>query len=209
MIDEIKNSLLVLQNTIQSSIPIYLTLIGILVVVLVLNLITHYRFSILGVIPRNPLGIPGILFAPFIHANLNHLFFNLIPLIVLTTFLLAYGLDFYWNITWILIIYSGLLTWLFARPGIHIGASGLITAYWGFLVVEAYFNHSIFSFVAAFVCIYYFFGIFFGILPSQDRVSWEGHLFGLVAGITTFLAGYYIPVIGVMLFQKPYLIPLI
>lgn len=207
MLGEINNTLLLLKSTIQNSIPIYVALIVMLSFGLILNILTQYRLSLLGIIPRHLMGLPGVFFAPFLHANFNHLFFNLIPLLVLTTFILAYGFDFYWNISWILIVYSGFITWLFARPGIHIGASGLITAYWGFLVVEAFMNHNIFNFSAGFVCVYYFIGIFFGIFPSQDRVSWEGHLFGLFAGVSTYLTGYYFPSIGKILFYPPYLIP--
>lgn len=202
MLNEINNALLLLKATIIHSMPIYFAIIVILFSALILNIMTQYRLSFLGIIPRHWQGLPGVVFAPFLHANFNHLFFNLMPLLVLTTFILAYGVDFYWNLTWILIIYSGLITWLFARPGIHIGASGLITAYWGFLVIEAYINHNVFNVAAGFVCVYYFMGIFVGIFPSQDRVSWEGHLFGLIAGITTYLTCYNFPFIGHLLFPQ-------
>lgn len=203
--DNIANALGLIQSTIQQSLPYLLQLSLLLLFVFLMNLLTMGRLGILGIIPRKIYGIQGIVFAPFIHATFNHLFFNLIPLIILSDMLMLYGFEFYWQITWVLIITSGVLIWLFARPGIHVGASSLITAYWGFLVTNAFYSPSnIINIAIGFICIYYFIGIFIGIFPSQDRVSWEGHLFGLISGIIVYLLAYYIPLMHKLLFEQPY-----
>lgn len=78
---------------------------------------------------------------------------------------------------------SGGILWLIGRRAIHVGASGLIMGYWGYLLVYAYQHPSILSYVLAIICIYYFGGLLLSIFPKEDSVSWEGHLFGLFAGI--------------------------
>lgn len=140
---------------------------------------------LLGIYPRKLWGLPGIFLAPFLHANFNHLFFNSIPLIVLSNFILMNGLHFFLVVSLAITVMSGFLIWCFAKPGIHLGASGVITGYWSFLVYNIYQQGTLTAILLGAVCIYYFAGIFLGIFPREKEVSWEGHLFGLLAGIAT------------------------
>ena len=152
------------------------------------------RLLYLGIIPRHVDGLPGILFAPLLHANFNHLFFNSIPLIVLSNFILINGLYYYLEITLIITLLSGFLIWCFAKPGLHIGASALITGYWGLLVSDIYQQGTLTAIILGVISLYYFAGIFLSIFPSEKGVSWEGHLFGLIAGlITSYCALIYSP----------------
>ncbi len=139
----------------------------------------------LGIQPRHFYGLPGIFFAPFIHLNFNHLFFNTIPLIVLSDFILMNGLDYFLTVSLSITVMSGFLIWCFAKPGIHLGASAVITGYWALLVCNIYQQGTIMAIFLGVICFYYFAGIFLGVFPSRKGVSWEGHLFGLLAGITT------------------------
>jgi membrane associated rhomboid family serine protease len=143
------------------------------------------RLLLLGIIPRHLRGIPGILFAPVLHANLNHLFFNTFPLVVLGNFLLMGGVFYFVVITIVITVVSGSLIWCFAKPGLHIGASAVVTGYWGVLVSNSYHHVSVTSLILAVICLYYFAGIFYGVFPGKKGVSWEGHLFGLFAGLGT------------------------
>ncbi len=138
---------------------------------------------LLGIIPRQLSGLRGIIFAPFLHAGFNHLFFNMIPLLVLSNFILLQGMHYYLLISAEITVISGLGIWCFGKSGIHLGASALITGYWSFLLANAYQQQSTTTIILALVSIYYFAGIFFGIFPSKKGVSWEGHLFGLLAGL--------------------------
>jgi membrane associated rhomboid family serine protease len=151
----------------------------------------------LGIIPRHLLGIPGIVCAPLLHANFNHLFFNSIPLIVLSNFILINGVHYYLLVTVMITLLSGIAIWCFAKPGIHLGASALITGYWGFLVSNIYQQASATTVILGIISIYYFAGIFLGIFPSQKGVSWEGHLFGLLAGLaTSYLLNNHLQIIS-------------
>ena len=96
------------------------------------------RFNInlnhLGIYPRKIEGLRGILFSPFIHGDVKHLFNNAIPLLVLTSALFY----FYRRIRWKVLIYglllTGLFTWIIGRSNIHIGASGVIYMLTAFLI---------------------------------------------------------------------------
>lgn len=135
------------------------------------------------------MGLPGIFFAPFLHANFNHLFFNTIPLLVLSDFLLIHGLPYFMIVTLAITVLSGLLIWCFAKPGLHVGASAVITGYWALLLMNSYQQANVTSIMLGIVSVYYFLGIFYGVFPGKKGVSWEGHLFGLVAGLAT---GYFL-----------------
>lgn len=150
---------------------------------------------LLGIIPRTLRGLPGILFSPLLHADFNHIFFNSIPLFVLSGFVLVNGLQLYITITLFITILCGLAVWCFGNKGIHIGASGLITGYWGFLIADIYTKATPTTIILGILSAYYFAGIFLGIFPREKGVSWQGHLFGLLAGLATSFfinKGYYL-----------------
>jgi membrane associated rhomboid family serine protease len=150
--------------------------------------ITHFIYQkilLLGIIPRQTRGLPGVLFAPLLHANFNHIFFNSIPLIVLSNFILIEGLHYYLIVTLMITVLSGLAIWCIAKPGIHLGASALITGYWGFLISNIYQNATLTTLILGVLSLYYFGGIFLGIFSTDKGVSWQGHLFGLLAGLGT------------------------
>lgn len=139
----------------------------------------------LGIRPRKLSGLPGIVCAPFLHANFNHLFFNCIPLVVLSNFILIDGISYFIVTTISITLLSGVAIWLFARPLIHVGASGVISGYWGFLVYNIYQSGTLTAIILGLVSAYYFAGIFLGIFPGKKGVSWESHFIGLLAGLLT------------------------
>ena len=141
------------------------------------------KLYIFGLLPRRLVGLPGIIFSPFLHQDFGHLIFNLIPLWMLTNLVLMMGWVAYVWVSLLLIFSSGLLLWLFGRSALHIGASGLIVAYWGFLLMSLSGGLSFQTILTIFVCLYYFGGLLFSILPTDRYVSWEGHLFGLISGL--------------------------
>lgn len=151
--------------------------------VFILNALTGRHLSMLGIIPRRLYGLPGVVFAPFLHANTTHLFFNCIPLVVLSNFILFNGLHYYLMVTAVITVGSGLLIWCFAKPGLHLGASAVITGYWGLLVCQSYQTPTLLSVFLGLICLYYFIGIFYAVFPAKKGISWEGHLFGLVTGV--------------------------
>ncbi|VEB36558.1 AraC family transcriptional regulator [Legionella sainthelensi] len=185
MLEELNNSLelIIIQTQNNSS-----TLTIILLIPWCFFLISHFiyrRILLLGIIPRHIRGLPGIFFAPVLHADFNHIFFNSIPLVVLSNFILINGLNYFLFVTLMITLISGIAIWCFAKPGLHVGASGLITGYWALLVSNIYQNGTLTTLILGVISLYYFAGIFFGIFPKKKGVSWEAHLFGLLAGLAT------------------------
>lgn len=184
MLDELINSLNLIIAQTQNNYFILIIILLTLWLVFFVTLLDR-KLLMLGIIPRRIRGLPGILFAPLLHADFNHLFFNSIPLVVLSNFILINGVYYYIIVTLMITLLSGIAIWCFAKPGLHVGASGLITGYWGFLVSNIYQNASVTTFILGLISIYYFAGIFLGIFPRERGVSWEAHLFGLLAGFAT------------------------
>lgn len=170
--------------------PIVLKVLLALWGIQLINAIVGYRLNYLGLVPRTVTGLLGIFISPFLHAGFDHLFVNSVVLFVLMNLMLLFGIHTWLLATFLITVISGGLVWLLGRRAIHIGASGVIMGYWGFLLVSAYSMGSLFSILIAAICLYFFSSLILNVLPLDRRSSWEGHLFGLIAGITTV---YLIP----------------
>lgn len=136
-----------------------------------------------GIIPRSVIGLRGILFAPLLHGNFAHLIGNTVPFVILGWLVMLRRTSDFFVVTALVMLLGGLGTWLFGSPGYHIGASGVIFGYFGFLVARGYFERSFVAIAfSVFVAILYG-GLIWGVLPGQPGISWEGHLFGFLGGI--------------------------
>lgn len=158
-------------------------LLAIIWLVEAINLILGHGFASWGILPRHLSGLIGIPLAPFIHGSLLHATSNTIPLLVLGGLVLIAGQKRFWEATILIVLLSGALVWVLARDAYHIGASGLVFGYFGILLGRAAIQRSIISFVIAAITIALYGGLIWGILPTQSYVSFEAHLFGLIAGV--------------------------
>ena len=152
-------------------------------VIEVINLFTGRMLSQLGTIPRYVPGLKGIILGPFVHGSLTHYFSNIIPLCIFSYLLLQYGLKRYLQVTLWIMITTGLLVWLFARPATHIGVSGVIYGYFGYLVLAGFLSGKFKLIIISVLVAFFYGGLIFGILPSSPFISWESHLFGFIAGL--------------------------
>lgn len=144
---------------------------------------TGSKLNRFGILPRTVRGLVGILLAPILHKNLNHLLFNSVPLFFLGIFAMSLNLiQFYWA-TLFIILLAGTGVWCIGRYGNHIGASALIAGYFGYVLAYAYLNPTFIAFFCAAVAFYYFGSILFSLFPSDAGTSWEGHLCGFIAGL--------------------------
>ncbi|MHC4269311.1 MAG: rhomboid family intramembrane serine protease [Planctomycetota bacterium] len=148
-----------------------------------INSFLGHRLSSWGILPRTLTGLKGIPLSPFLHTSIIHVLFNTIPFAVLGGFVMVYGRQMFFEVSIIIIFVGGIALWLFGRPSCHVGASGLIFGYFGYLVLRAWYKRSLKSFVLAFLTVSLYGGIIWGLLPTFSRISWEGHLFGMLAGI--------------------------
>jgi membrane associated rhomboid family serine protease len=136
-----------------------------------------------GVIPRRLGGLVGIAAMPFLHANLEHLVGNTVPLIVLLI-LLAGSRAESWEVVVIISCLGGLLLWVFGRPAVHIGASGLISGLAAFLILSGFLEQRIIPLLIALLVGFLYGGsLVLGVLPRfGSQISWDGHLCGAIAG---------------------------
>ena len=156
------------------------------------QLLLRHRLDRLGIVPRTQLGLRGILFAPLLHGTWNHLMANTLPFAVLGWLTLLQGVPEFTIVTAVVWVVSGLGVWLFAAPHtLHVGASGIIFGYFGFLLSRSYFEQDLRSAAVSVVVALLYGPLIWGILPSRRRgISWQGHLFGFVGGI---LIARYLP----------------
>jgi membrane associated rhomboid family serine protease len=140
--------------------------------------VDHY-----GVIPRRLGGLAGIAAMPFLHANLQHLLSNTVPLAVLLI-LLAGSRAESWEVVVMISGLGGLLLWVFGRPAVHIGASGLISGLAAFLILSGFLERRIIPLLIALLVGFLYGGsLVLGVLPRiGSQVSWDGHLCGAIAG---------------------------
>jgi membrane associated rhomboid family serine protease len=136
-----------------------------------------------GIVPRNPIGLRGILLAPFLHGGLGHLIGNTIPFLVLGWLVMLRETSDFFVVSILSAFVSGLGTWLFGTPGIHLGASGVIFGYLGYLLARGYFERSILAIAMSLFVGTLYGSLIWGVLPFQQGISWEGHLFGFLGGI--------------------------
>ncbi|MBL4741227.1 MAG: rhomboid family intramembrane serine protease [Sneathiella sp.] len=160
-----------------------LILLALIWVVEIVNILTGHSLSNWGILPRTMSGLMGIPLSPFIHGSLWHAISNTVPLLVLGSLLLTSGHKRFWMTTIGIVLFSGLLVWLFARGSYHIGASGLVFGYFGALITRAVIMRSFPSMIIALVTVLLYGGILWGLIPLRSYVSFEGHFFGLLAGI--------------------------
>jgi membrane associated rhomboid family serine protease len=159
--------------------------IPLLFLVELLDIGTNHQLDVqAGIIPHELDGLDGVIFAPLLHANFNHLYSNSVPLLLTGTFVLATGVKRFLAVTGVIVLASGLGVWFTGDPGtVVIGASGLIFGYLGFLLVRGIVERSWWG-IAVGVLV----GLLYGtqlanVLPTEARFSWQAHLFGLVGGV--------------------------
>ena len=146
------------------------------------------RLGNYGIHPRSVDGLWQITVAPFLHADFNHLIANSIPILILGWLIIIRDKWHFALVFVLAALVSGLGIWIFGGANtIHIGASGVVFGFLGYLLGRGFFERSLVSILFGFVALILYGGILIGMLPGQPGVSWLGHLFGLAGGV---LAAY-------------------
>ncbi|CAD6561988.1 hypothetical protein LMG27952_07644 [Paraburkholderia hiiakae] len=138
-----------------------------------------------GVVPRTLGGLQGVLFAPWLHASFLHIMSNTPGLIVLGWLCMWPRIANFWQATAGGMLGAGLCAWLLGSPyTIHIGASGVVFGYAGYLVAYGFYSRKFIPMlIALFVACSYGVSMLFGVLPLTPGVSWQSHLGGAIGGI--------------------------
>lgn len=137
-----------------------------------------------GIKPRQASGLTGVVTAPFLHLGFAHLISNTIPFLVLGGVVLIGGRKIFLQSTLFIILIGGMALWTLGPPATnHLGASLLIFGYLGFLLARGIFEKSPFWIVVSVAILIFYGGMLSGVLPGEPGVSWQGHLFGFIAGV--------------------------
>lgn len=142
-----------------------------------------FGFFELGVYPRHWEGLRGILASPFIHADISHLISNSIPLLLLGAGLIYFYHSLAFRVFALIFLLSGCGLWIGGREVYHIGASGLVYGLAFFLFVSGVLRGDTRLLAISLLVVFWYGSMVWGVFPLWRGVSWEGHLFGSLAGI--------------------------
>ncbi|MEM8803724.1 MAG: rhomboid family intramembrane serine protease, partial [Pseudomonadota bacterium] len=152
--------------------------------VALLNLVSGYSLNgWFGLQPRAISGLDGVLLMPLLHGSLSHAAANTVPLIVLGAVIATTAERVALTATALIVLLGGFAVWVFGTSAIHVGASGLIFGWFGFLVARGIFERRIVPMLVAAAVVLVYGTMIWGVLPGQPGVSWESHLFGALSGV--------------------------
>jgi membrane associated rhomboid family serine protease len=171
-------------QTLKSQAWILGSMVAIMWVVMIADtFVFNHQLKAFGILSQNLVGLRGIIFAPLLHANFAHLISNTVPFIVLGWLVMLWETSDLLVVTVISMLVGGLGTWLFGGANtVHIGASGVIFGYLGYLLFRGYFERKLSSIVMSLFVFGAYGPVLFGLLPGVPGISWQGHLFGFVGG---------------------------
>jgi len=178
-------------NSIKLQTSVYAAFISIALIWIVHLVATMFSIELgwLGVLPRHISGLKGILFAPLVHDDFQHLFYNSMPLVVLVGIISFFYRKVALKSISMMYILTGAAVWLFAREVYHIGASGVVYALVSFVFFSGLFRRNVKSIMLALIVTILYSGMVTGIFPNKDGISWESHLFGALIGL--YVAYFY------------------
>ncbi len=161
-----------------------IVLVAVMWAIEIVDYMQNGRLDRYGIVAHEPDGLPGILFAPFLHAGFAHLMANSLPLLILGFLAAIRGIGRFLAASLVIILVSGVGVWFTSPPDtLTIGASGLVFGYFGYVVARGLFDRRALDIVLGVVVAVLYYSILWGALPTQPGVSWQGHLFGLIGGV--------------------------
>ena len=173
-----------------------LVLLAIMWVLEIVDTILPADLDMLSLQSWNPLSLYGVVTSPLLHSGFGHLTANTFSFLILGLCIAIEGGRRFWIVTAITAVVSGLGAWLTTLPfGQHIvGASGIVFGFFAYLAVRTWFTDDllrkiVYFAIGFFVLITYGASMVFGLLPQDNGISWQGHLFGFAGGI---LAAWFI-----------------
>lgn len=155
--------------------------------VALLTYLSDSNLAWLGIHPRDFLGLIGVFMGPLIHSGLIHLLSNSFPLVLLSGFILFLHRAVALRVFVLVYVLSGLFTWFIGRDAYHVGASGVVYGMAGFLLFNGIMRRDRAGLAVSLAILFLYSGLFYGLFPVEERISWEGHLGGLVAGLLAAL----------------------
>jgi membrane associated rhomboid family serine protease len=154
-----------------------------MVMVKIWEMVNNHSIASLGILPRHPDSLTGIITAPFIHGDWEHLFSNAVPLLICGASLFYFYREIAWKVLVLIYVLSGFWLWLGGRENYHIGASNVVYGLAAFLFFSGIIRRHIGLIAVSLLVVFLYGSMIWGLLPVLEKISWEGHLFGSIAGI--------------------------
>ncbi len=167
----------------KDSIRMPLMFVGALWVIESLHTLLGLDFRGLGIFPMRLSGLWGILTAPLVHSDFAHLFSNSVPFLMLGTLIVHFYRKVALSAFFLIYMLTGAAVWLLGREVYHLGASGVVYGMVAFVFWTGILTRNPISIVLTLIVTFLYSGMFLGILPNQEGVSWESHLFGAISGM--------------------------
>jgi membrane associated rhomboid family serine protease len=161
-----------------------LCFVALLALIKVFEQLTGQGFDALALRPHVYAGLIGVLTAPLLHASLDHLLSNTLPVLILGT--LVGGLYPRASLRALPLIWvgSGLGVWFIGESGsAHIGASGLAHGLMFLVFVLGLLRRDRQAIAAGMMAFFLYGGMLLTIFPRELDVSWESHLCGAIFGV--------------------------
>jgi membrane associated rhomboid family serine protease len=172
------------ESPVVRGIVVVAALAALMWVVEVVDQVAGGRLDRNGIEPRELDGLDGVVWAPFLHADFQHLIGNTIPFLLLGFAIALGGVARVILVTVIVAVVGGLGTWLIAPSDtVHIGASGIVFGFAGYLVARGVFSRSPTQLLLGVVVVVVWGATLLQGLVPETGISWQGHLFGAIGGV--------------------------
>lgn len=148
-----------------------------------IELLLQTNFNEFGIYPGTLKGLRGIVFAPFIHGSVEHLYNNTVPLAFLITSLFYFYRGIAVKVLFWGVLIAGMITWVIGRPSYHIGASSVIYLLASFVFFKGIFTRHFRLVALSLIVVFLYGGLLWYIFPVKGGISWEGHLGGFLSGL--------------------------
>lgn len=146
---------------------------------------TGHALDAYGITPRDTGELGDIVPSAFLHFGFAHVAANSVPLLIFGFLAALGGIRRFLAVAALIVVADGLGVWLVSPSNTNTaGASGVVFGLFGYLLVRGFVDRKPLD-IAVGLVIGAIWGssILLGISPANTSVSWQGHLFGLVAGI--------------------------
>ena len=148
-----------------------------------INVLSGRWLNQFSIVPRDITSLLYIMTSPWLHISIGHFWSNFVTLVILSFLLFEFGLKRYVFVSLLLIASTGIFVWVFGRTGQHLGASGVVYGYFGYLVLAGWLSKRIWLALISIGVVFFYGGLIWGVLPPPPYISWESHLFGFVSGL--------------------------
>jgi membrane associated rhomboid family serine protease len=170
------------RDSFRLALKIALVFVGILWSIFIIDAVFGLRLGRFGLRPGSIFGLMGLVTAPLLHGNFQHILSNTIPMLISLTATLYFYPRSAVRVIPLVWLGSGLLAWFIGRPTLHVGASGLIYGLLAFVFLSGILRSDMRSVAVSLLVGFLYGSMVWGVLPIKPHVSWEMHLSGAVTG---------------------------